>query len=179
MLSDWKSRCQSWNFYNLTCKQIFKICSPDKFNFDFSGNKGLFILKPISWSYLTKAYHISLNWDHKHKSLVTRPGQASTKIEIANIWDFCPFSRDLTSTILTDEGKELMWADESRRLTKRDWDLKWGSDCGWYCQVHGSLVASKSHKCKCHAALELLEFNSSNDVSLYKGCMAKTIRFAW
>ena len=36
----------------------------------------------------------------------------------------------------------------------------------------------KSHKCECHAALELLEFNSTNDVFLYKGCMAKIILFA-
>ena len=41
-----------------------------------------------------------------------------------------------------------------------------------------SLGGFKSHKCKCLAALELLEFNSLNDVFLETGCMAKIIVFA-
>ena len=42
--------------------------------------------------------------------------------------------------------------------------------------MHCSLGLSKSHKCKCHdAALELLEFNSLNDVFIDSGCMAKII----
>ena len=100
-----------------------------------------------------------------------------------------PIKISLTSTILTDEGKELMWAEESKRLTKKKTNEKKTkgdenqngevtviniANCR---QVHCSLVVSKSHKCKCQAALELPEFNSANDVFLYKGCMAKTILF--
>ena len=51
-----------WKFISIV-RWIFNICSPDKLNFDFSGNKGLFILESISWSHLPQAHQMSLNLD--------------------------------------------------------------------------------------------------------------------